>query len=157
MRNATILAAVGLLFALVAAQAFGWPELAASGALWAMVPPAALAADVQGELVADKPAGEADQAAADQSPDGAPGDDDQAGDEAGDGGGDEEGKPKRKRARVAVTVKARVLFTGAYGQVNNVATVDPATLKAGVAAGELDPHKDAVAYAEALAAGQVAG
>ena len=72
-----------------------------------------------------------------------------------DSGADEGDKGKGKGKRV--TVKARVLFTGIYGMVNTVATVSPATLKAGVAAGELDPHKDAVAYAEALATGQAAG
>lgn len=55
-------------------------------------------------------------------------------------------------AKAAKMVKARVLFAGAFGQVDDVATVTPKAAKAGVAAGELDPDKAAVAYAESLAA-----
>ena len=46
--------------------------------------------------------------------------------------------------------KARVLATGAFGVINQVVEVDANTLKQGVAAGQLDPHPDAVAYAASL-------
>ena len=46
--------------------------------------------------------------------------------------------------------KARVLSTGAFGVINQVVEVDANTLKQGVAAGQLDPHPDAVAYAASL-------
>lgn len=54
-------------------------------------------------------------------------------------------KPSKK-------VKARVLFTGAFGKVDSVVLLDAADAKAGVAAGELDTDKASVAYAESLAA-----
>lgn len=50
------------------------------------------------------------------------------------------------------TVKARVLFTGAFGKVNEVVHVTRAQAAAGKAAGELDDSPGAVAYAESLAA-----
>lgn len=56
------------------------------------------------------------------------------------------------KAGGAKKLKARVLFAGAFGKVDAVVSVDPVTAKAGVAAGELDTDKGAVAYAESLAA-----
>jgi hypothetical protein len=52
----------------------------------------------------------------------------------------------------AKKLKARVLFAGTFGQVDDVVLLDPAAAKTGVAAGELDTDKGAVAYAEGLAA-----
>lgn len=45
-------------------------------------------------------------------------------------------------------VKARVLSDGVFGKVNDVVVVDKAVADA---AGDLDAHPDAVAYAESLA------
>lgn len=53
-------------------------------------------------------------------------------------------KPKEKDG---VPVKARVLVTGAFGQVNDVVEVDEAVLKQ---TDELDASTEAVAYAESL-------
>lgn len=55
------------------------------------------------------------------------------------------------KANTGKKLKARVLFTCAHGPVNSVVMVDAATAKAGMAAGELDTDKAAVAYAEGLA------
>lgn len=46
------------------------------------------------------------------------------------------------------TVKARVLADGAYGKVNDVVEV---SAEQAAASTDLDPHPDAVAYAEKLA------
>ncbi|MGJ7512349.1 hypothetical protein [Variovorax sp. GT1P44] len=46
-------------------------------------------------------------------------------------------------------VKARVLCAGQFGAVNDVVVVDKAVAEAN---GDLDPHPDAVAYAESIAA-----
>jgi hypothetical protein len=45
-------------------------------------------------------------------------------------------------------VKARVLVDGAFGKVNDIVVVDKAMAEA---AGDLDPHPEAVAYAESIA------
>ena len=50
-------------------------------------------------------------------------------------------------------VKARVLMSCAFGKPNDVANVTAEEAAAGQAAGELDATPEAVAYAEALAAG----
>ena len=47
------------------------------------------------------------------------------------------------------TTKARVLVAGAYGQPDAVVELTPEQLKQAQAAGQVDPHPDAVAYAEA--------
>lgn len=49
-------------------------------------------------------------------------------------------------------IKARVLVDGPWGRVNEVAHVSAEELATAVPAGALDPHPDAVAYAESLAA-----
>ena len=48
-------------------------------------------------------------------------------------------------------VKARVIFAGQLGKIDDVVVLDEAVAKAGVAAGEIDTDKGAVAYAEGLA------
>lgn len=53
-------------------------------------------------------------------------------------------KPKNKDGD---KVKARVLVTGAFGQVNDVVEVEEPALKQ---TGELDASAEAVAYAESL-------
>ena len=47
-------------------------------------------------------------------------------------------------------IKARVLATGVFGNVDTVVKLPPDALAHGVAAGQLDPHPDAVAYAESM-------
>jgi hypothetical protein len=49
------------------------------------------------------------------------------------------------------TVKARVIFAGAWGAMDSVVTVTPEEAAAGTDAGELDADPGAVAYAESLA------
>jgi hypothetical protein len=46
--------------------------------------------------------------------------------------------------------KARVLATGIFGLADDVVELPADVLAQGVAAGQLDPHPDAVAYAAAL-------
>jgi hypothetical protein len=46
--------------------------------------------------------------------------------------------------------KARVLATGPFGVIDTVVELDENTLRQGVAAGQVDPHPDAVAYAASL-------
>jgi hypothetical protein len=43
-----------------------------------------------------------------------------------------------------------VLATGAFGTINDVVQLPNDLLAQGVAAGQVDPHPDAVAYAESL-------
>lgn len=57
--------------------------------------------------------------------------------------------PAAKSLAPAVT-KARVLVTGPFGAINTVVELDEITLRQGVACGQIDPHPDAVAYAESL-------
>ena len=45
------------------------------------------------------------------------------------------------------TAPARVLVTGPFGKINDVVQLSPELLAQGVAAGQVDPHPDAVAYA----------
>jgi len=47
-------------------------------------------------------------------------------------------------------IKARVLVACAHGRPNDVVEVTQDQAQQGQLAGELDPHPDAVAYAEAL-------
>ena len=47
--------------------------------------------------------------------------------------------------------KARVLVTGTFGVINQVVELPPHLLEQAVAAGQVDPHPDAVAYAATLA------
>jgi hypothetical protein len=56
---------------------------------------------------------------------------------------------KQAAAAAAGMVRARVLIDGHYGKVNDVVEV-PEAEAAG--SGDLDPHPDAVAYAESIAA-----
>jgi hypothetical protein len=46
--------------------------------------------------------------------------------------------------------KARVLATSAFGAIDEVVELPADALAQGVAAGHLDPHPDAVAYATSL-------
>lgn len=50
----------------------------------------------------------------------------------------------------AAAQKARVLATSIFGAADEVVEVPADVLAQGVAAGLLDPHPDAVAYAESL-------
>lgn len=56
--------------------------------------------------------------------------------------------PKPETSPAAV--KARVLATGPFGTINDVVELAPHLLAQGVAAGQVDPHPDAVAHAESL-------
>ncbi len=47
----------------------------------------------------------------------------------------------------ASLTQARVLVACSHGQANQVVALDETTLAAAVAAGEVDPHPSAVAYA----------
>lgn len=47
-------------------------------------------------------------------------------------------------------VRARVICSGHFGQVNDVVALPAEEIAAGVASGELDSSADAVAYAESL-------
>lgn len=49
-------------------------------------------------------------------------------------------------------IKARVLVNGAFGRIDDVVELDAETLQG--AAGQVDPHPDAVAWASAHAAGK---
>jgi len=49
-------------------------------------------------------------------------------------------------------IKARVLVAGSFGVPDDVVSLAPDALSAGVSAGQLDPHPDAVAYAESMSA-----
>jgi len=48
------------------------------------------------------------------------------------------------------SIKARVLVAGVFGSTDEVVELTPDALAIGVAAGQVDPHPDAVAYAESL-------
>lgn len=54
-----------------------------------------------------------------------------------------------KKTEAAGPVKARVLVTGVFGEINSVIEIDAETANA---AEELDPNPEAVAYAESLVA-----
>jgi len=58
---------------------------------------------------------------------------------------------KKDESKPAALVKARVLVAGAYGKVDAVVELSEAEAAAGKESGALDPHPDAVAYAESLA------
>lgn len=47
-------------------------------------------------------------------------------------------------------ISVRVLATGAFGRIDSVVALTPAEVAQGVAAGQVDPHPDAVAYAASL-------
>lgn len=49
-------------------------------------------------------------------------------------------------------VEARVLVDGAYGKINDVVEIPAESIDSAVAAGEIDTHPDAVAYAKTLKA-----
>jgi hypothetical protein len=77
---------------------------------------------------------------------------------AGDAGSDTGGtgtapptpSPPPAPTKEAKRTPVRVLADCAHGKVNDVAHLAEAELKAAVAQGHVDPHKDAVAYASAL-------
>ena len=48
------------------------------------------------------------------------------------------------------TVKARVLVDGAFGKADQVVELDGDQLAQAIASGQVDPHPEAVAYAESL-------
>lgn len=50
-------------------------------------------------------------------------------------------------------IKARVLASGAFGEINDVVELPPDLLAQGVAGGQVDSHPDAVAYAVSLKQG----
>jgi hypothetical protein len=58
--------------------------------------------------------------------------------------------PKKTAAPKAGKTEARVLVACAWGQVNDVVPVSTEDAAAGLAAGELDPSPEAVAYAKSL-------
>jgi hypothetical protein len=51
-----------------------------------------------------------------------------------------------------VLTKARVLVTGSFGTADDVVSLPAEDIAQGAASGQIDPHPDAVAYAESLAA-----
>jgi hypothetical protein len=57
---------------------------------------------------------------------------------------------KKQAATEDGTVKARVIFDGRFGKVNDVVELDRADAAAGASMGDLDTHPEAVAYAESL-------
>ena len=57
-------------------------------------------------------------------------------------------------AAPAPATKVRILTACAFGQANQIAELTADELKDAVERGEVDPHPDAVAYAEQLAAAQ---
>ena len=62
----------------------------------------------------------------------------------------------KKQPTDGAQIEARVLLDSSWGSVNDVITVTKEEADAGVAAGEIDIHPDAVAYAKSLAADQQA-
>jgi len=54
-------------------------------------------------------------------------------------------------------IKARVLVAGSFGAPDDVVSLAPDALAAGVSAGQLDPHPDAVAYAESMSGEVIEG
>jgi hypothetical protein len=54
--------------------------------------------------------------------------------------------------KIAEKTKARVLLDCAYGKVDEVIEIAPVDLATAIASGNVDPHPDAVAHAEALKA-----
>jgi hypothetical protein len=50
----------------------------------------------------------------------------------------------------AAATRARVLVACQHGQPDDVVELDPEALAQAVAAGQVDPHHDAVAYAASL-------
>lgn len=57
---------------------------------------------------------------------------------------------KKQTADDAGKVKARVIFAGRHGKVNDVVELERAEALAAQAAGDIDTHPDAVAHAESL-------
>lgn len=68
-------------------------------------------------------------------------------DQSADAGAGEQGD-----APAAALVPVRVLIDGAYGRINDVAHIAVDQVVAAEAAGEVDSHPDAVAYARSLVA-----
>lgn len=60
--------------------------------------------------------------------------------------------PAPKRKASAARIPVRVLVTCDVGAVNDVVELDAGEAQARAAAGQVDPHPDAVAYARSLAA-----
>lgn len=60
----------------------------------------------------------------------------------------------KKQPTEGAQVEARVLLDCSWGAADQVVTLSKDEADAGVAAGELDTHPDAVAYAKSLAAPQ---
>ncbi len=60
----------------------------------------------------------------------------------------------KKQATENAQIEARVLVDSSWGAVNEVIVVTKEEADAGVAAGEIDIHPDAVAYAKSLGAAQ---
>lgn len=58
----------------------------------------------------------------------------------------------KKQAADSAQVEARVLVASVWGKPDAVVLLSKEDADAGVAAGELDTHPDAVAYAKSLAA-----
>lgn len=58
----------------------------------------------------------------------------------------------KKQAADSAQVEARVLVASVWGKPDAVVLLSKEEAEAGVAAGELDIHPDAVAYAKSLAA-----
>lgn len=58
----------------------------------------------------------------------------------------------KKQAADSAQVEARVLVASVWGKPDAVVLLSKEEADAGVAAGELDTHPDAVAYAKSLAA-----
>lgn len=60
----------------------------------------------------------------------------------------------KKQPTDGAQIEARVLVDSCWGAPNDVITVTKEEADAGVAAGELDPDPEAVAYAKSLGAAQ---
>lgn len=58
----------------------------------------------------------------------------------------------KKQPTEGAQVEARVLLACSWGAADDVVSLTKEETEAGVAAGELDTHPDAVAYAKSLAA-----
>ena len=61
-----------------------------------------------------------------------------------------------KKQAAAGQTKVRVLCDCAFGRADEVAVLNDEDLAAAVGAGHADPHPDAVAYAESMAADEPA-
>lgn len=59
-------------------------------------------------------------------------------------------KPKKRGDDTAQGAKCRVLMSCAWGEPDDVVTLSGSDLDGAIALGAVDPHPDAVAYAESL-------